>query len=178
MNGMDSNAWSRYSNPSTPFVSSLAELGYKMNYTDLQAAIGRVQLRRLDEMASVRKCLVEHYKRRLESVGIIQPFQSGVFDKKHARHLLVGYFDPAITGIGRDDLLLALRALNIGASIHYRPLHSQPLYYRKESVPLVVTDNLSEKIMTLPISAKMSFDDVEYVTDQLAQVLMRAEVKE
>ena len=171
MSGMDSSAWSRYTKPSTAFVAGVAELGYKMNFTDLQAAIGRVQLSRLDEMAVTRKQIADHYKKRLDELGVLIPFQSGAFDESHARHLLVAHFDPAQTGIQRDALLLALRAVNIGASIHYRPLHGQPLYAQEGVLPLPITETLARKIMTLPISAKMTLEDVDYVVEHLAHLL-------
>lgn len=171
MSGMDSNAWSRYTKPSTAFVAGVAELGYKMNFTDLQAAIGRVQLSRFEQMAKTRLDIAKHYKKRLEDLGVQIPFQSGAFDDGHARHLLVAQFDPAKTGMQRDELLLALRARNIGASIHYRPLHGQPLYTARGISQLPVTESLAEKIMTLPISAKMTKADVDYVVENLVELL-------
>lgn len=177
MNGMESNAWSRYTKPCTAFAASVVELGYKMNFTDLQAAIGRVQLNRLDEMALTRKQAADHYKKRLDELAIHIPFQRGAFDDGHARHLLVAQFDPAETGIQRDALLLALRAENIGASIHYRPLHGQPLYARAGVLPLPITETLAEKIMTLPISAKMTVADVDYVAEHLAHLLKQSKAR-
>lgn len=171
MSGMDSNAWSRYTKPSTAFVAGVTELGYKMNFTDLQAAIGRVQLSRLDEMAVTRKQVADHYKKRLDALGVLVPFQTGAFDERHARHLLVVQFDPAKTGLQRDELLLALRAVNIGASIHYRPLHAQPLYTQHGVCALPTTEALADRIMTLPISAKMTLADTDYVAEQLAHLL-------
>ncbi len=176
MSGMASNAWSRYIKPSTALVASVVELGYKMNFTDLQAAIGRVQLSRLDEMALTRKQVADHYKRRLDELGIHIPFQRGAFDDNHARHLLVAQFHPAKTGMLRNDLLVALRAVNIGASIHYMPLHGQPLYARTDALPLPNTEALAETIMTLPISAKMTLSDVDYVAEQLAQLISQPKV--
>jgi perosamine synthetase len=174
MSGLNSLAWSRYTKPSTTFVAGLSELGYKMNFTDLQAAIGRVQLSRLDEMASARKQIADRYKSRLEALGVFLPFQRGAFDDGHARHLLVAQFDPANTGMLRNDLLLALRAANIGASIHYMPLHGQPLYARNGVPALPVTEALADTIMTLPISAKMTLADVDYVADQLAHLITQS----
>lgn len=171
MSGMDSNAWSRYTKPSTAFVAGVAELGYKMNFTDLQAAIGRVQLSRFEQMAKTRLDIAKHYKKRLEDLGVQIPFQSGAFDDSHARHLLVAQFDPAKTGMQRDELLLALRARNIGASIHYRPLHGQPLYAAHGISQLPATEALAERIMTLPISAKMTVVDVDYVVENLVELL-------
>lgn len=172
MSGMASNAWSRYTSASTSFVTGVSELGYKMNFTDLQAAIGRVQLKRLDAMSGVRLLIADRYRDRCSELGLRIPFQDAAFGPDHARHLLVGLFAPEETGLGRNELLLALRARNIGASIHYQPLHTMPLY--RQYAPdqgLPATDSLAEKIMTLPISAHMSIEDVDYVCDHLAQLI-------
>lgn len=173
MSGLESSAWSRFIKPGTAFMAEVAELGYKMNFTDLQAAIGRVQLQRLGDMAVARRKVVEGYRQAIEEAGLDITFQSKVFDDHHARHLLVASFDPRKTGMLRNDLLLALRDSNIGASIHYRPLHNQPLYCRKGLASLPVTECLAEQIMTLPISARMSLDDVEYVVHHLSKLVQR-----
>lgn len=173
MSGLESSAWTRFIKPATAFVAGVAELGYKMNFTDLQAAIGRVQLKRLDDMAIVRRNIAEYYRKTIEEAGLDITFQSQVFDDRHARHLLVACFDPSTTGMSRDELLLALRDWNIGASIHYRPLHTQPLYCKNGLASLPVTERLAEQIMTLPISARMTRDDVEYVVHHLAKLLQR-----
>ena len=171
MNGMASNAWSRYINPSTALLGGIQELGYKMNFTDLQAAIGRVQLKRFDEMSVRRSQLGRHYRQCFASVAPDIAFQKAAFSEDHARHLLVGIFDPALTGMERDDLLLALRARNIGASIHYQPLHTMPFYEGFCRTRLPVTESLAQRIMTLPISARMDLTDVNYVMDHFAELL-------
>jgi dTDP-4-amino-4,6-dideoxygalactose transaminase len=74
----------------------------------------------------------------------------------------------------RDELLLALRAANIGASIHYRPLHQQAMYALGGPVSLPITEALAERIMTLPISARMNAADVDYVVEQFARLTVGA----
>lgn len=167
MQGLSSNAWSRYVSPTASAGEGIAELGYKMNYTDLQAAIGRVQLRRLGDMAARRRAIAERYHELLPGLR----FQSGAFEAGHARHLLVGIFEPDSNGLDRDRLLLAMRARNIGVSIHYPPLHRMPLYapYAREALPN--TEWLAARVMTLPISARMTLSDVDEVCDHLEELL-------
>ena len=74
--------------------------------------------------------------------------------------------------LSRDDVVLALRAKNIGAAIHYAPLHPMPLYGGSGDPPsLPVTEQVGESIVTLPISASMSLDDAEYVLTHLRAIL-------
>lgn len=171
MNGLNSDAWTRYIKPSKPFVEGITNLGYKMNLTDLQSAIGREQLRRFDSMSDTRLSLVKAYLKKLQKLGAVIQFQYGLDSHSHARHLMVGVFDPIFTRIDRDDLLISLRARNIGASIHYRPLHSQPLYKSFVNGSLPVTESLGKKIMTLPISSSMTLSDVDYVVYHLMDIL-------
>jgi dTDP-4-amino-4,6-dideoxygalactose transaminase len=171
MNGLDSNAWTRYSKPTTVIKTGPSELGFKMNFTDLQAAIGRIQLKRQDEMAEVRRKVALRYRDRFLEHRLPFPFQSHVFDDGHARHLLVALFDPVVTGMRRDDILLSLRAENIGTSIHYSPLHRQTLYKPSLQPRLPVTERLADQIMTLPLSARMTPEDADYVVDCLVSVM-------
>ncbi|WP_161599857.1 DegT/DnrJ/EryC1/StrS family aminotransferase [Roseibium sediminis] len=173
MSGLASHAWSRFLKPSSAFSFGIAELGYKMNFTDLQASIGRVQLRRLAHMAEVRKQLADRYASKLAKLHNFIRFQSEALTLRHARHLLVAFFELHDIGIDRDELVLALRAQNIGASVHYGPLHLQPLYCRADAAPLPNTDLLHRGIVTLPISAAMTMEDVDYVCAHLETILMQ-----
>jgi dTDP-4-amino-4,6-dideoxygalactose transaminase len=170
MSGQSANAWARYISPSSVFIPPFDQLGYKMNYTDLQAAIGRVQLQRLEEMAIRRKFIAQRYLDKFNEFSIVTAFQKGIADNGHARHLLVCKFDKSLTGMSRNDFILTLRELNIGASIHYRPLHIQSLYSRFFT-HLPNTEALYDQLVTLPISARMTSDDVDYVCDTINSII-------
>ncbi len=73
--------------------------------------------------------------------------------------------------IERNELLLELRARNIGASIHYAPLHTLPLYQPYVRGNLSNVEALMKDIMTLPIGARVSTDDGNYVADHLLAAL-------
>lgn len=169
--GLSADAWKRYSHPDTMPVPGIAELGYKMNFTDLQAAIGRVQLTRLPEMAASRLRIAHRYEQRLREHRSDFRLQRDVLAKSHARHLLVAILPLERMRISRDKLLLALRARNIGASIHYAPLHRMPFYSNYCRAELTNTEYLAPRIMTLPISSSMADADVDYVVAHLAEVL-------
>src|SRR5688500_8899297 len=142
------DAWKRYSNPKSLLLSGkLTELGYKMNFTDLQASIGRVQLQRQGEFQRRRLEIARCYAEELH--GLELRMQSGVLDERHARHLFLIELPVHAMRRTRDDVLLELRARNIGASIHYAPLHTMPLYQSTE--PLPNAERIFEGIVTLPI---------------------------
>ncbi|MFA6022096.1 MAG: DegT/DnrJ/EryC1/StrS family aminotransferase, partial [Rhodospirillales bacterium] len=168
--GLASDAWARYSQPRQPFaLQGLSELGYKLNYTDLQAAIGRVQLRRQAEFAVRRQAVADFY---LDAIARDWPQlrpQAGVGDARHARHLFAVRLPLENMKCDRATLVSALRAKGIGISIHYVPLHGMPLYQPQPALP--VTDFLADRIMTLPISASMSLDEARYCWSELIACL-------
>jgi dTDP-4-amino-4,6-dideoxygalactose transaminase len=173
-NAMPSDAWKRYSHSKSLLSFALADLGYKMNYTDLQAAIGRIQLRRQQEFRARRMKIAAHYHENLPPMIAGLRFQHNLHDADHARHLYLILLPRAGFPVSRDRLLLALRHRNIGASIHYPPLHRMPLYGGAAQPALPETESIAARILTLPISASMSLADADAVVVQTEQSL-RAE---
>ncbi len=172
--GLQSDAWKRFAHPLAALTPGIAELGYKMNFIDLLAAIGRVQLKRQTEFSERRVGLARRYKVRLEVAGAGICMQKHLAEAQHAHHLFVIRLPVAEMEISRNELLLELRARNIGASIHYTPLHTLPLYrpYVRGSLP--VTEALMAEIMTLPFGVSISDDDADYMLEQLLDCLKKA----
>jgi perosamine synthetase len=169
--GLSADAWKRFTHPHSTLTMRIGELGYKMNYTDLQASIGRVQLRRQPELAAKRLQIVEQYLDELTGIHPRFEFQRNVLAAGHARHLLVVTLPTRQLAISRNDVLMALRRRNIGASIHYQPLHTMAVYQTGGRVSLPNTDAIADRILTLPVSVAMSPADVTYVVDHLSDVL-------
>ncbi len=165
------DAWKRYTHPKTILLSNqLTELGFKMNYTDLQAAIGRAQLVRFNDMQQTRQKIANIYFEGLKNSGII--FQHGCTDSSHSKHLFVIRLPLADMRYDRDEAILALRAKNIGACIHYAPLHLMPLYNQEQILnSLPVTEKISKSIVTLPISASMTEEDAHFVTKSVKKLI-------
>tara|TARA_R110002072_G_scaffold302603_1_gene486631 strand:- start:85677 stop:86774 length:1098 start_codon:yes stop_codon:yes gene_type:complete len=175
--GLSADAWMRFSNTRKMLYTPVGELGFKANYTDLQASIGRVQLRRFQELQSRRLEIAKYYRARLEAASPKLVFQLNCDSESHARHLFPILIPLQQLSIGRDDLLLQLRDRNIGATIHYTPLHQMPFYQETLGrFDLPVTDELGDRIMTLPISSSMTQHDAEYVCDHLIEVLANAAI--
>ncbi|HVW20860.1 MAG TPA: DegT/DnrJ/EryC1/StrS aminotransferase family protein [Opitutaceae bacterium] len=167
------DAWKRFTHAGTLLLSpDLTELGYKMNYTDLQAAIGRVQLRRLPALQEQRAAIGAIYAARLGGFAERWTPQAGLAEGGHARHLYCIALQPGHLPRPRSELLTALRERNIGATVHYAPLHQMPLYQQQEE-DLPVTCELAARLLTLPISASMSVADAEYVMDHLCELTSR-----
>lgn len=173
--GLSTDAWKRFTHPQSALVPGIVELGYKMNYMDLLACIGRVQLRRQHEFHAIRQSIAKHYLDHLANSPVCIGFQDGINDSMHARHLFVITLPIEQLHATRNDVILALRARNIGASIHYAPLHTMPFFAQTPRTDMTNTDYLSERIMTLPISASMTIEDADYVVSQV-HLLLKAMV--
>jgi dTDP-4-amino-4,6-dideoxygalactose transaminase len=166
------DAWKRFTQPQTMLLSGqLTELGYKMNYTDLQACIGRVQLRRQAEFASTRQKIAARY---CAALGEMQPcigMQRDCTTARHALHLFVAMLPLEEMRSSREEIILGMRERNIGATIHYAPLHTMPLYVNggaPQSLP--TTERMAAKCVTLPISASMTLADADDVLDSFEAV--------
>jgi dTDP-4-amino-4,6-dideoxygalactose transaminase/MoaA/NifB/PqqE/SkfB family radical SAM enzyme len=160
--GLPSNAWTRFTQRGrSPESLTLQELGYKLNYTDLQASIGRVQLRRQEEFQSRRSAIAAFYAERLAERKPEVALQDQILSRGHSRHLFVIRLQPDLAGAGRNALVQRARERGVGLSVHYPPLHRMPLYEDRSVPP--VTDALADRLVTLPISASMSDADAERV---------------
>jgi dTDP-4-amino-4,6-dideoxygalactose transaminase len=171
--GLPLDAWKRFTHSQHLLLAApLDKLGYKMNFTDLQACIGRVQLARQPEFAGIRLAIARRYVDALKGTSPPLAFQSDCVHPHHARHLFVVQLPVHRLRLSRDEVVLALRAKNIGASIHYAPLHLMPLYCgTRQPVSLPVTEQVAACMLTLPISASMPLSDAEDVVRALTAVL-------
>ncbi len=143
-------------------------LGGNYNITEMQAAIGRVQLRRLDEMNNARIRNAEYLTTKLSSVsGIKTPIVKSGF--KHVFHLYV-----IRVMEGRDELLEHLRRNGVGAAIHYpRPIHEQPLYKAlgyPESINPIARE-LSRQLLSLPVHPLLSRSDLDYIAGLIREFM-------
>jgi len=172
--GLQSDAWKRFTHPLAALTPGIGELGYKMNFTDLQACIGRVQLHRQREFHQRRLALADFYRTQLKSTALGIVFQQDLTHPGHARHLFVIRLPVAEMVISRNDLLLELRARNIGASIHYAPLHTMPIYQLHVRGRLPNSETLMQDILTLPFGVSITDADAGYVTDNLIDCIHKA----
>lgn len=175
---LPNDAWKRFIDPRIAGANPIAEVGYKMNYTDLQAAIGRVQLRRQPEFADRRFAIALAYTKALARLPWPIAVQAGVLDRGHARHLFLVQLPIEQLGHSRNDVLRGLRELNVGASIHYQPIHTMPLYASPRANPLPATDRITDRILTLPIGVSMTAADANQVVEALEQVLLAAPARQ
>lgn len=177
VHGLEIDTWKRHGSLRDAMAATpLSLLGYKANYTDLQAAIGRVHLQRQPEFAERRRIVAQAYADGLARMGL--RWQKGVTDPAHARHLFVMLLPPD-RAASRAALLDGLRQQGIGATVHYPPLHLMPLYQPSgpgtaaTSRPLPTTEEVSQRIVSLPIGASVAEADAARVLLELQKLLAR-----
>lgn len=172
LHGISRDAWKRYSAEGSWYYEVLAP-GYKYNMTDIQAALGLVQLGKCDRMAQTRRNLVQRYDAAFAGVqGLKTPVERS--DRRSAWHLYVIRIDESITGIGRDDVIKKLKEAGIGTSVHFIPLHRHPFYrdkygYKPEDLP--VADREFGKYLSLPLFPGMTDAEVEYVIGSVLEIV-------
>jgi dTDP-4-amino-4,6-dideoxygalactose transaminase len=173
LHGMSRNAWARNGNGGTASYDVVMP-GFKYNMMDIQAAIGLHQLARLDEQLRRRDAIWRRYDEALADLPLTRP--APVRDGEvHARHLYTLLVNPE-SGWTRDALMEALHDEGISTSVHFRALHLQPYYaerfgFRPGMFP--VAERVSERTLSLPLSAGMTDEQVERVTDALRRTVLR-----
>jgi dTDP-4-amino-4,6-dideoxygalactose transaminase len=133
-----------------------AEIGFNLRFNDIQAAIGRVLLRRLDAMNDRRRLLAARYHRGLAGLPLGLPREAT--GARHVYHLYV------VRTPERDALARFLKERGIATGIHYPVAsHQQPAVEQFNPPGLPRTERIVKEILTLPISAGHTEDEVDEV---------------
>lgn len=147
---------------SAKYYHTMLGLNYRM--TDVEAAIGREQLKRLDDMLATRRRNAQRLNEGLAGIeGIRTPTTTE--GGEHAWHQYCIVVDESSYGHDRDTLMGKLKERGIGTAIHYpRGMHQQPVYeelYGKIELP--VSEELCGTILALPVHQGVSEKDVDYI---------------
>lgn len=175
LHGLSYDAWRRYTAQGT-WRYEILYPGFKYNTTDINAAMGLVQLRRAEALRAARAAHAQRYLEMLRGVpGLTLPTIDA--DIEHAWHLFVVRVDPSRVHLTRDQLIEELKAAGIGTSVHFIPVHMHPYYrdnfgYAPADFP--VASQAAEQAMSLPLFPTMEPEDVAYVADILADRMRRA----
>ena len=133
-----------------------AEVGFNLRFNDIQAAVGRVLLRRLDAMNDHRRALAARYRAGLAGLPLGLPVEAP--GARHVYHLYV------VRTHERDALARFLKERGIATGIHYPvPSHKQPAVESFDPPTLPVTERLVGEILSLPISAGHTEAEVDEV---------------
>lgn len=147
------------------------ELGFNYRMTDIQAALGKSQMSRLDTFVARRHFLAERYNVALRNLPLILPFQH--FHSYSSFHLYVICIDESLTRLTRRYVFDALRERNINVNVHYIPVHTQPYYqargFSKGDFP--VAEAYYNTAISIPLYFDLGEEEQDYIVESLKDIL-------
>lgn len=172
LHGMSKDAWKRFGDEGFRHYQ-VVECGFKYNMTDMQAALGIHQLKKVDSYWKKRKEIWDRYMAELLDLPIRlpSPVES---DVRHAYHLFNILIDNKKAGITRDALLEQMTYHGIGVGVHYLSIPEHPYYQEQYGWNPEAYPNASQvgsQTISLPISAKLTDRDVSDVIKALRLVM-------
>jgi dTDP-4-amino-4,6-dideoxygalactose transaminase len=173
LHGMSRDAWKRYTSAGSWYYEVLYP-GFKYNMTDIQAALGLCQLKRLDDFISRREQIASTYENAFSSLEEVSSLcvDGGV---RHGRHLYPILLNLERLSIDRARFIEELKAENIGATVNFVPVHMHPYYrdkfgYKKGDFP--VAENAYDRLISLPLYPGMVDKDVDDVTEAVRKIAL------
>jgi UDP-4-amino-4-deoxy-L-arabinose-oxoglutarate aminotransferase len=154
--------------------AEVLEPGFKYNLTDMAAALGMSQLKRLEDFIEKRSLLALRYQELLSEVDEILPLAVPSYPMRHAWHLFVVRLDTECARMDRETFMAGLKKRNIGTGIHFNAVHRQKYYQERLRLPrgaLPATEWNSDRVCSLPLFPDMNMDDVDAVVEAVKEVL-------
>ncbi|MEK7845606.1 MAG: DegT/DnrJ/EryC1/StrS family aminotransferase, partial [Nitrospinota bacterium] len=153
--GIDKDTWHRYKNERSWFYEVTTQ-GYRYHMSNINAAIGLVQLKKLNMFIEKKRNIVNLYNeyfKDLESIKLLKWNLNETAPFSYIIRVLNGK---------RDEVMDFLKERGVGTGVHYIANHIQP-YFLQYSKPLTVTEKVWKEILTLPLYYDMDESDIDLV---------------
>ncbi len=141
-----------------------SQIGYNYRMSNIAAAIGRGQLKVIEDRIASRRRVFEYYQQALRDVPGITFMPEAEYGKSN-RWLTCIQVDPKESGVTREDIRLSLEAENIEARPLWKPMHLQPVFAGCRKRAGGVSEELFEKGLCLPSGSDLSNDDLERIVN-------------
>lgn len=172
LHGMNRDAWKRYSK-SGYWYYEIKYPGFKYNMTDIQASLGLHQLKKLEKFTKKREWLAQLYNKHFSKMPEITIPTARKY-VRHARHLYSILVDIDNLRIDRGKFFEALDAENIGASVHFIPVHLHP-YYRDtfglKRGDFPVAEYVFDRIISLPMNPTITQQEAMQVVEAVKKII-------
>jgi len=165
LHGISKDAWNRYSKKGSWYYE-VVDNGNKYNMTDMNAALGVVQLDKLEWMYEKRRDIAEKYNQAFGEIeNIVIPNIKN--DRQTSWHLYV------IKVKNRDKIIQKLNEFGVGTSVHFIPVHKHPYYkntynYKDEDYP--AANKVFDESISLPIYPDLTNEQLYYITENLINI--------
>jgi perosamine synthetase len=158
--GMSASAAERHASRQ-PVLERYLESGYNYRMTDIQAAVGLVQLAKLGAMVERRRELATYYQSALSVLPGFRTISDPVYGKTNFQSFWVRL--PESYALSRDELLRALADAGISARRGIMAAHREPAYEGHDHAPLPVTESITDNSLILPLFHQMTRDEQDAV---------------
>lgn len=153
-----------------PWQYEMQDLGFNYRMTDIQAALGISQLKKIKDFIIKRESIAKRYDQAFENSDINPLY---LFNGKSSYHLYVVQIDFDNYSFSKKDLFLNMKEKGIGLQVHYIPINKQPYYlnlgYGNELTPSM--DNYYKKSFSIPMFPSLKNSEQEYVISTLAEFI-------
>ena len=175
LHGLSKDAWKRYLPESVKRKYydhyDVTEIGFKYNMIDINAAMGIIQLNKLEKNWKIRRSLFHLYTKKLR--GLPLNFQKIKFKNiKHAYHLFLLVIDKNKTNHSRDKLVKFLNSMGIGIGINYRTVTDMSIFKKKFGWNNKTCPNskyLGDNTLSLPVHPKIKKKEVVYICEKIKE---------
>ena len=158
--------------PDGPWYYQQIDLGYNYRITDIQAALGYSQLRRIDEFIKRRRYLAERYNQLLAALPVVMPWEHP--DSKSAFHLYVVRLQLERIKKSHRQVFEELRQAGVMVNLHYIPVHTQPYYkqfgFKRGDFP--EAERYYSEAISLPMYFGLSDEEQDYVVEKLKNIII------
>jgi perosamine synthetase len=158
--GIDKDTWTRYSHKREWFYN-VTTLGFRYHMSNINAAIGLVQMKKIDKFIRRKKEIVKKYDEAFKNLKDVSLLKRDYENTAPFNYIIK-------VKRSRDALMEFLKKNKIDSGVHYIPNHLQP-FFAKFKVPLPVTEKVWGKILTLPLYADMSDQEAGYVIEKIGE---------
>ena len=172
LHGIDRDAFDRFQSKKPAWYYEVVAPGFKYNMTDIAAAMGIHQLKKLPGFLDRRQYLAKRYFDSLSDLPLTLPMDD-MDGGSHSWHLFVIRVQDN-SPVNRDELIQILSDQGIGSSVHYVPLHRQPYWRDKYQLTIdmfPITDKAYQAMLSIPLYTAMSDEQQDRVIQVLREAL-------
>jgi len=155
----------------TVIIETYPELGYNYRMTDIQAAIGIEQMKKLPSILDARKQKARIYDTELGNIPPIRIPKVPSYARHNYQSYWIELLDPA--PVDRNTLMAKLLEKGIATRRGIMAIHREPCYGAYSGMHLPNTDKLTENTLLLPLYPRLSDEEQRFIINSLKEILMR-----